>query len=309
MFELVFLGTSASAPSIKRGLSSLVVKHDEYRFMVDCGEGTQRQILKSGVGFKRLNHILLTHGHLDHILGLAGMLSTFMRWEAIEEVNIYGTRHTMDRVSDLINGVVLRGTKPPMPLNLLEIKPGLIFQSKHFAIQAFPVDHRGSSSLGYRFIEKSHRPFLSEVAEALGVPNGPCRRDLVQGQSIILEDARVIKPEDVLGEERPGVNLVIVGDVGKPEKLREHVAGADVMVIEATYLEEDTEMAETFGHSTAAGVARLAAETGVGKLILTHVSRRYRDDDILAEARAIFPETYLANDFDRFEIRKPEPTE
>ena len=232
-----------------------------------------------------------------------------MRWEAIEEVNIYGTRHTMDRVSDLINGVVLRGTKPPMPLNLLEIKPGLIFQSKHFAIQAFPVDHRGSSSLGYRFIEKSHRPFLSEVAEALGVPNGPCRRDLVQGQSIILEDGRVIKPEDVLGEERPGVNLVIVGDVGKPEKLREHVAGADVMVIEATYLEEDTEMAETFGHSTAADVARLAAETGVGKLILTHVSRRYRDDDILAEARAIFPETYLANDFDRFEIRKPEPAE
>ena len=309
MFELIFLGTSASAPSIKRGLSSLVVKHDEFRFMVDCGEGTQRQILKSGVGFKRLNHILLTHGHLDHILGLAGMLSTFMRWEAIEEVNIYGTRHTMDRVSDLINGVVLRGTKPPMPLNLLEIKPGLIFQSKHFAIQAFPVDHRGSSSLGYRFIEKSHRPFLSEVAEALGVPNGPCRRDLVQGQSIILEDARVIKPEDVLGEERPGVNLVIVGDVGKPEKLREHVAAADVMVIEATYLEEDTEMAETFGHSTAADVARLAAETGVGKLILTHVSRRYRDDDILAEARAIFPETYLANDFDRFEIRKPEPAE
>ena len=160
----------------------------------------------------------------DHILG--GMLSTFMRWEAIEEVNIYGTRHTMDRVSDLINGVVLRGTKPPMPLNLLEIKPGLIFQSKHFAIQAFPVDHRGSSSLGYRFIEKSHRPFLSEVAEALGVPNGPCRRDLVQGQSITLEDGRVIKPEDVLGDERPGVNLVIVGDV-ETEKLREHVAGAD----------------------------------------------------------------------------------
>ena len=128
MFELVFLGTSASAPSIKRGLSSLVVKHDEYRFMVDCGEGTQRQILKSGVGFKRLNHILLTHGHLDHILGLAGMLSTFMRWEAIEEVNIYGSRHTMDRVRDLIDGVVLRGTKPPMLLNMLEIKPGLIFQ-------------------------------------------------------------------------------------------------------------------------------------------------------------------------------------
>lgn len=304
MFELIFLGTSASAPSIKRGLSSLVVKHDEFRFMVDCGEGTQRQILKSGVGFKRLNHILLTHGHLDHILGLAGMLSTFMRWEAIEEVNIYGSRHTMDRVSDLINGVVLRGNQPPMPLNMLEIKPGLIFQSKHFDIQAFPVDHRGSSSLGYRFTEKSHRPFLSEVAEALGVPNGPCRRDLVQGEAITLADGRVIRPEDVMGEERPGVSLAIVGDVGKLDKLREHVTGADMMVIEATYLAEDVEMAQKFGHSTAADVARLAAETGVGKLVLTHVSRRYRDDDLLAEARAIFPETYLANDFDRFEVRK-----
>lgn len=306
MFELVFLGTSASAPSIKRGLSSLVVKHDEYRFMVDCGEGTQRQILKSGVGFKRLNHILLTHGHLDHILGLAGMLSTFMRWEAIEEVNIYGSRHTMDRVRDLIDGVVLRGTKPPMPLNMLEIKPGLIFRSKHFDIRAFPVDHRGSSSLGYRFTEKSHRPFLSEAAEALGVPNGPCRRDLVQGLAITLDDGRVVRPEDVLGAERQGVSLVVVGDVGKPEKLREHVAGADVMVIESTYLSEDHEMADTFGHSTAADVATLAAEAGVGKLILTHVSRRYRDDEILAEARAIFPETYLANDFDRFDVRKPE---
>ena len=305
MFELIFLGTSASAPSIKRGLSSLVVKHDEFRFMVDCGEGTQRQILKSGVGFKRLNHILLTHGHLDHILGLAGMLSTFMRWEAIEEVNIYASRHTMDRVSDLINGVVLRGNQPPMPLNMLEIKPGLIFQSKHFDIHAFPVDHRGSSSLGYRFTEKSHRPFLSEMAEALGVPNGPCRRDLVQGEAITLADGRVIRPEDVLGEERPGVSLAIVGDVGKLDKLREHVTGADMMVIEATYLAEDLEMAEKFGHSTAADVARLAVETGVGKLILTHVSRRYRDDDLLAEARAIFPETYLANDFDRFEVRKP----
>ncbi|HOR78612.1 MAG TPA: MBL fold metallo-hydrolase, partial [Anaerolineaceae bacterium] len=110
MFELIFLGTSASAPSIKRGLSAMVVKHEEYRFLIDCGEGTQRQILKSGIGFKRLNTILLTHGHLDHILGLAGLVSTFMRWEAIDEINILGSKHTMERVSDLINGVVLRGT-------------------------------------------------------------------------------------------------------------------------------------------------------------------------------------------------------
>ena len=109
MFEIVFLGTSAAAPSIRRNLSAHVVLHKEYRFLVDCGEGTQRQLLKSGLGFKRLNKVLLTHSHLDHILGLGGLLSTFMRWETIEEVEIYGGRSTLDRVEDLIYRVVLRG--------------------------------------------------------------------------------------------------------------------------------------------------------------------------------------------------------
>lgn len=173
MFELVFLGTSASAPSIKRGLSSLVVKHGEHRFMVDCGEGTQRQILKSGIGFKRLNHILLTHGHLDHILGLAGLVSTFMRWEAIEEINIYGSRHTMERVDDLINGVVLRGAQTPMPINLLDISPGLIFETEDFSLRAFQVEHRGSASLGFRFDEFPRRPFCRKKRKRSASTPGP----------------------------------------------------------------------------------------------------------------------------------------
>lgn len=272
--------------------------------MIDCGEGTQRQILKSGVGFKRLNHILLTHGHLDHILGLAGMLSTFMRWEAIEEVNIYGTRHTMERVDDLINGVVLRGARPAMPLNLHDIEPGLILEAENFAVTAFKVEHRGSSSLGYRFDERSHRPFLPEAAEALSIPPGPWRRDLVNGRAVTLADGRVIRPEQVLGEERRGTSLVVVGDVGRPEKLLEHVRGADTLVMESTYLEPEAELAAEFGHTTAAAAARLASEAGVGKLILTHISRRYRDDDILAEGQAIFPNTYLAHDFSMFQVRQ-----
>lgn len=307
MFEIIFLGTSASAPSIKRGLASLVVKHDEYRFLIDCGEGTQRQILRSGTGFKRLNHILLTHGHLDHILGLAGLLSTFMRWEAIDEVTIYGSQHTMDRVDDLVNGVVLRGAKPPMPLNLLDIEPGSIFEAKDFTVSAFHVDHRGSSSLGFLFEEASHRPFLADRAEALGIPPGPWRRDLVAGRPITLPNGRVIDPESVLGTEKPGTRLAVVGDCGKPEKLLEVVRGVDALVIESTYLEEETQMASEFGHTTAADVARLALEAGVGKLILTHVSRRYRDDDILAEAQAVFPNTSLAYDFAKFQIKHPEP--
>jgi len=303
LFDLVFLGTSASAPSIRRGLSSLVVMHDEYRFMVDCGEGTQRQILRSGIGFKRLNHILLTHGHLDHILGLAGLLSTFMRWEAIEEVNIYGTRHTLDRVHDLLYGVVLRGQDPGMPLNLLEIRPGVIFSAEKFQISAFPVEHRGSSSLGYVFEEFSHRPFMADVAEELNIPPGPWRKDLVQGKTITLQDGRVISPDMVLGEARRGTKLVVVGDVGKPFKLIDYLRDADAIVTEATYLTEEAEMAQQFGHSTAEQSALLAKAAGAKMLILNHVSRRYRDEAILAEAQAVFPNTYLAADFDSFQIK------
>lgn len=303
MFDLVFLGTSASAPSIRRGLSSLVVMHDEYRFMVDCGEGTQRQILRSGIGFKRLNHILLTHGHLDHILGLAGLLSTFMRWEAIEEVNIYGTRHTLDRVHDLLYGVVLRGQDPGMPLNLLEIRPGVIFSAEKFQISAFPVEHRGSSSLGYVFEEFSHRPFMADVAEELNIPPGPWRKDLVQGKAITLQDGRDISPDMVLGKARPGTKLAVVGDVGKPFKLIDYLRDADAIVTEATYLTEEAETAQQFGHSTAEQSALLAKAAGAKMLILNHVSRRYRDEAILAEAQAIFPNTYLAADFDSFQIK------
>jgi ribonuclease Z len=148
MFEITFLGTSASAPSVKRGLSAQLVKHNEYRFLIDCGEGTQRQILQAGLGFKRLNHILITHGHLDHILGLAGLLSTFMRWETIDHLEIYGPRSALERIDDLLTRVVLRGARPPMPLTLIPITPGVFFEGDDFRVSAFPVHHRGSESLG-----------------------------------------------------------------------------------------------------------------------------------------------------------------
>ncbi|HET6845312.1 MAG TPA: MBL fold metallo-hydrolase, partial [Anaerolineales bacterium] len=155
MFEVLFLGTSASAPSARRGLSAQIVQHDEYRFLVDCGEGTQRQILQAGVGFRHLTRVLLTHGHLDHILGLGGLLSTFLRWEAIEALEIYGGRAALDRVHDLLYGVVLRGNQPPMPLHFREIKPGMFFEAKDFTLSAFAVTHRGPDCLGYIFEERA----------------------------------------------------------------------------------------------------------------------------------------------------------
>jgi len=306
MFEIIFLGTSASAPSIHRGLSSQVVMHDEHRFLIDCGEGTQRQILQSGIGFKRLNRILLTHGHLDHILGLAGLLSTFMRWETIDDLQIYGGRMALERVEELLFNVVLRGTQPPMPLELIEIQPGVIFDMDDFTVTAFPVWHRGPDCFGYAFQEKSRRPFLPERAEELNIPPGPWRRDLVNGEAVMLPDGRLIQPDDVLGPQRSGTRLIHIGDVGRTDDLVEICRDADALAIESTYLNEEREMAYRFAHMTAIGAAKLASEANVGQLLLTHVSRRYRERDIIAEARSIFPNTYVVRDFDVYQVRRGE---
>ncbi len=306
MFEIVFLGTSASAPSVHRGLSSQVVIHDEFRFLIDCGEGTQRQILQSGLGFKRLNRVLITHGHLDHILGLAGLLSTFMRWETIDKLEIYGGQWALDRIHDLIYGIVLRGARPPMDLQLLQISSGIIFDEDDFTVTAFPVWHRGPDCYGYLFEEKTRRPFLAEKAEQLNIPPGPWRRDLVNGKSIALPDGRTIHPDEVLGAERPGTRIAHVGDVGRIDELVKAVEGVDALVIEATYLQEEAEMADQFAHLTAYQAARLAVEAGVKHLILTHISRRYREKDVLAEAQAIFPNSSVARDFDAFQVRRGE---
>lgn len=306
MFEILFLGTSASAPSAKRGLSAQIVKHDEYRFLVDCGEGTQRQILQSGTGFKNLKHILLTHGHLDHILGLGGLMSTFMRWEAIEELDIFAGRTTLDRVHDLLYGVVLRGNESPMPLRLNEIKPGLFFETNDFTVTAFSVTHRGPDCLGYIFEGKARHPFLADKANELGVPFGPERRELVEGKSITLPDGRRIQPDEVLGPLQKGVKLVVTGDAGRTDEIFHACKDADALVIESTYLDEEAEMARLFSHLTARQAAELAVKANVKKLIITHISRRYREKDVLKEAQAIFPNSVVARDFDSFQIKREE---
>lgn len=304
MFEILFLGTSASAPSAHRGLSAHIISHNEYRFLVDCGEGTQRQILQSGKGFKRLTRALITHGHLDHILGLGGLLSTFLRWEAIEEFEVFGSKGTLERVRTLLFDVVLRGRKTPMPLRLVEIKPGVVFEAEDFIVTAFSVSHGRADSLGYIFEEKSRRPFLAEKADELGVPFGPERKALVNGESVTLKDGTRIEPDDVLGAWEKGSKLVLVGDTGRTDNLVEICRDADAVVIESTYTEEEADMAGQFSHLTARMGAELAKQAGVKKLILTHISRRYRGRDVLAEAQAIFPNSVVARDFDTFVIKK-----
>jgi ribonuclease Z len=260
-------------------------------------------LLSSGLGFRRLEHILLTHSHLDHYFGLGGMLSTLAQWETLDRLRIYGGNAVLDRVEDLIFRIVFRGQKPPMKIELVAIKPGILLSADDFDVVAFPVRHRGPDCFGFLFQEHSRRPFLNERATELGVPNGPERRELVKGEPITLADGRVVQPDDVLGPLQRGCKLMMTGDCAETESLLKIARDADAIVTEATYLDVDAELARGYGHLTAGDAARFAAEAGAGQLILNHISGRNSEKDIADEARAIFPNAVVARDFDTFKIR------
>jgi ribonuclease Z len=193
-----------------------------------------------------------------------------------------------------------------MGIHLVEVQPGVLFENDDFSVSAFPVHHRGPDCFGYLFEEKSRRPFLPENAERLEIPPGPWRRKLVDGQSIQLPDGRQIEPDQVLGPARPGTKLVHVGDSGRTDNLLEVCHQADLLVIEATYLQEEAGMAHDFAHLTARQAAELAQEAKIKNLILTHISRRYRERDVLSEARAVYPRTEVARDFDVYRVKRGE---
>jgi ribonuclease Z len=301
MFDLTFLGTAASVPSLERGLAALSVAAGPARFLIDCGEGTQRQMLRAGIGFRRLRRVLLTHNHLDHVLGLGGLIATLALFRTGAELQICGSRQTIEFVERYLAALWPAG-RSPVAAELIVLEPGTALHEGDVRVVCFPVLHRGTESLGFRFETAPRRHLERERLTEFGVPAGALRGRLAAGDAVSLPDGRRIEPDMVLGPAVPGAVLAVVGDAGETRSLVAHVRGADALVIEATFLEEDAKLAAERGHLTAAQAGWLAAQAEVGTLYLTHISGRYDPAAIAAEAARYFPNIHVVNDFDRFSV-------
>jgi ribonuclease Z len=300
--DLVFLGTSGSAPTARRSPSALMVRRGGDRLLFDCGEGTQRQLLRSSIGLVDLREIFITHYHADHYLGLPGMLKTF----ALRDRDVSLTIHGPPGLRELF--AVLRRIigRVGYELELVELRPGDRLERDGYELRAFPVVH-GVAALGYALVE-SERPgrFDVETAERLGVPDGRERGMLQRGEPVRLADGTVVSPEQVLGPPRAGRTVVLAGDTSPSEIVQALSEGADVLVHEATFGEDERDRAAETMHSTALQAAELAREAGVRLLALTHVSPRYFGPELLREAREAFANTVAPRDFDVIDVPLPE---
>lgn len=296
--DLVFLGTSGSAPTARRAPTALLVRRGGERLLFDCAEGTQRQLMRSSVGLPDLDDIFITHFHADHYLGLPGMLKTFALRQRETPVTVHGP----PGLRDLFGSLRRVFGKLTYPVDVVEIRPGEALERDGYRILAFPVDH-GTSSVGYA-IDEDARPgrFDVETADALGVPPGPERGALQRGEAVALPDGRVIEAAAVVGAPRPGRRVLIPGDTAPTETVRVLAAGADVLVHEASFADDGEDRAAETLHTTARQAAEIARDADVRLLVLTHVSPRYFGPELLREAREVFPSTVLPRDFDVVEV-------
>jgi ribonuclease Z len=290
--SIFFAGTGGSVPTARRGLPSILVRRGGDRILVDCGEGTQRQLVSS-VGLADLTEIFLTHFHADHWLGLPGMLKTFDLRGRDQPLAVHGPVGLR-----ALLGLVLRmAGNVGYELDVVELAPGDVLDRDGYRIAAVPVSHRGPA-LGYVLYE-DERPgvFDPDAARRLGLQEGPEFGRVQRGETI-----RGVAPDQVLGPARAGRKLVLSGDTRPCEALRIAAHQADVLVHEATFAEEERERAADSGHSTARQAATIAQEAEVALLALNHVSTRHLPRQLRDEARALFPATVVPRDFDTIEI-------
>jgi ribonuclease Z len=294
--SLFFAGTAGSVPTARRGLPALLLRAGGERILFDCGEGTQQQLLRS-VGLPELDAIYITHFHLDHWLGLLGMVKTFDLRAREKPLTIYGP----PGLSQLVSGLRPIIGRTAYPLATVDLEPHEEIRYESFLVSPFAVKHR-VEAYGYAIVEDD-RPgrFDVEAARALGVPDGPDFGRLQRGETV-----NGVRPEQVMGETRAGRRIVISGDTAPCQAVEVFAHDADLLVHEATFMEDERARARETFHSTAKQAAEIARDAGVRLLALTHLSTRYFPRDIRDEARTVFPNTIVPRDFDAIDVPFPE---
>jgi ribonuclease Z len=294
MLSVTFLGTAASIPTIDRNVAALAVQREGEMLLFDCGEGTQRQMMRYGVGFS-FREIFFTHYHADHMLGVTGLLRTLGLQDRSQPVTLFGPRGAQRILGAAISLGIERNK---FPVEILEIKPGDRLIRGEYDIVVFETEHR-ADTLGFALVEHPRLGrFNPERARNLGIPEGPLWGRLHKGETVTLEDGRTFIPADLVGAPRSGRSLVYTGDTRPSLAVIQAAKEADLLIHEATFGGDELARAKETGHSTAAEAARVALEAGARRLVLTHISSRYNRDtsELLAEAKAVFPETVIARD-------------
>ena len=303
---VTFLGTSGAVPTGQRNTSSVFLRREGDCFLFDCGEGTQRQMMRFGTGFG-IDHIFLSHTHGDHVLGLPGLLQTWDFNERDRAIAIHTPNGTRQLVRNLTSAT---GARPSYPVRVHEVGPGdTVLDAEEYEVRAFETDHR-AKSVGYALIEDDRKGrFDRERAEELGVPVGPRFSTLHAGDAVELDDCTVVHPDEVVGDPRPGRTVAYTGDTRPIGATVEAAADADLLIHDATSLDDRRERAGETGHSTAVQAAEIANRANAKRLALTHVSSRYagHEYDIEDEGQAFFDgEAFLPDDGDEIEVPYPD---
>jgi ribonuclease Z len=301
--ELVFIGTSGCVPTEKRGLPSILLEYLSEQFLFDCGEGTQRQMRIAGINFMRIDRVFITHLHADHFIGLGGMIQSMDFLERTRPLEIYGPRGMKDTMHHMLSMGTFK--LDSLEVRVHEIDEGVVLKGDRYTISCARTIHT-THSLAYCFEEDLKRKFLKEKALSLGIPEGRLFSKLQRGEAIEL-DGKKITPEQVLSDPIRGRKIVYTGDTRVCESILKLAEDADILIHDGTFSHEDVENTEKADHSTVVQAAEVAKKANVKRLYLTHISQRYPDPEPLEkEAREVFKESYIAEDFMKVKVKKHE---
>ena len=297
-----FLGTSASRPTVERNVTSVAMIREGETLMFDCGEGTQRQMMRYGISFA-LEDIFFTHMHADHMLGVIGLFRTLSLQGRTEPMRLWAPRGS---AALLRQAILLGSEKQLFPLEINEVTPDTPIPRKGYSIVPYAVDHKDRIALGFALVEDIRLGrFNPDKAREMGIPEGPAWGRIHKGQSVTLDNGRVVEPSELVGPSRAGRRIVFTGDTRPAESTIQISEGADLLIHEATFSDEEHPRAVETGHATAREAAQVAAKAGVKRLVLTHLSARYSVNatELLQQAKEVFPESVVARD--GFEIEVP----